>query len=143
MKEGASTITQQLIKNQVFNVGMGEVTKLDRIKRKVWEQQLAIQLEKKYTKEQIMEYYLNTIYLGQGVNGIEAASERYFDKTMQELNLSEIAMIAGITQNPYQYDPVIFPDSNANRRIDVLNKMLELGYITETEYNTARNDELS
>ena len=142
MKEGASTITQQLIKNQVFNVGMGEVTKLDRIKRKVWEQQLAIQLEKKYTKEQIMEYYLNTIYLGQGVNGIEAASERYFDKTMQELNLSEIAMIAGITQNPYQYDPVIFPDSNANRRIDVLNKMLELGYITETEYNAARNDDV-
>ena len=142
MKEGASTITQQLIKNQVFNVGMGEITKLDRIKRKVWEQQLAIQLEKKYSKEQIMEYYLNTIYLGQGVNGIEAAAQRYFDKSIGDLSLSEIAMIAGITQNPYQYDPVIFPDSNANRRIDVLNKMLELGYITDAEYTSAKNDDV-
>ncbi|MBO6166032.1 MAG: transglycosylase domain-containing protein [Eubacterium sp.] len=141
MDEGASTITQQLIKNQAFNGG-DEPTKIQRIERKVQEQMLAMELEKIYTKEQIIEYYLNTIYLGQGVNGIEAASQRYFDKSIGELNVSEIAMIAGITQNPYGFDPVIFPENNAKRRIDVLNKMKELGYITEEEYKAAHDDDV-
>jgi Membrane carboxypeptidase/penicillin-binding protein len=83
---------------------------------------------KNIQKNRLIEYYLNTIYLGQGVNGIEAAAQRYFEKSIGELKVSEIAMIAGITQNPYSFDPVIFPEKNANRRIDVLDKMLELGY---------------
>ena len=141
MDEGASTITQQLIKNQAFNGG-DEPSKIQRIERKVQEQMLAMELEKIYTKEQIIEYYLNTIYLGQGVNGIEAAAQRYFDKSIGDLKVSEIAMIAGITQNPYSFDPVIFPEKNANRRIDVLDKMKELGYITEAEYTAARNDDV-
>ena len=141
MDEGASTITQQLIKNQAFNGG-DEPSKIQRIERKVQEQMLAMELEKIYTKEQIIEYYLNTIYLGQGVNGIEAAAQRYFNKSIGDLKVSEIAMIAGITQNPYSFDPVIFPEKNANRRIDVLDKMKELGYITEAEYTAARNDDV-
>ena len=98
--EGASTLTQQLIKNQVFNVGLDETTFMDKLERKIQEQYLAIELEKQYTKEQIVEYYLNTIYLGRGVSGVQAASEKYFGKDMTELTISEIAVIAGIPQNP-------------------------------------------
>lgn len=138
--EGASTITQQLIKNSVFNVGMNETTKIQKIERKIQEQYLAIDLEKSHTKEQIMEAYLNTIYLGQGCNGIEAAANRYFNKSCDQLTLSEISVIAGITQNPYSFDPVIFPTKNSYRREDVLDKMLELEFITQAEYDAAIND---
>lgn len=140
--EGASTLTQQLIKNHVFNVGMNETTFLDKLERKIQEQYLALELEKRYSKEEIVEYYLNTIYLGRGVHGIQAASERYFGKDMTKLTVSEIAVIAGITQNPSAYDPVIYPENNAKRRELVLDKMLELGYITETEYNRAMADDV-
>ena len=140
--EGASTITQQLIKNQVFNVGMDETTKIQKIERKIQEQYLAIELEKSYTKEQLLEYYLNTIYLGQGTNGVEAASQRYFEKSCSELKLSEIAVIAGITKNPYRFDPVVFPTYNNYRRTDVLDKMLELEYIDQAEYDRALNDDV-
>ena len=142
MAEGASTITQQLIKNQVFNVGMNETTKLQKIERKIQEQYLAIDLEKLYTKEQLMEYYLNTIYLGQGVNGVEAAANRYFNKSCKDLTVSEMACIAGITKNPYQFDPVVFPKQNSYRREDVLDKMLELGYIDQAGYDKALNDDV-
>lgn len=142
MEQGASTITQQLIKNQVFNVGMNENTKIQKIERKVQEQYLAMDLEKVYTKEQIVEAYLNTIYLGQGCNGIEAAANRYFDKSINELTLSEIAVIAGITKNPYSFDPVIFPETNSYRREDVLDKMLELGYINQATYDAAMRDDV-
>lgn len=140
--EGASTLTQQLIKNQVFNVGLGETTFMDKLERKIQEQYLAIELEKKYTKEQIVEYYLNTIYLGRGVSGIQAASEKYFGKDMNELTISEIAVIAGITQNPSRYDPVANPDENADRRKEVLKKMLELEYITQQQYDEALADDV-
>lgn len=140
--EGASTITQQLVKNQVFDVGMNETTNLQKVERKVQEQYLAVELEKRYTKKQIMEYYLNTIYLGQGVNGVEAAAERYFNKKIEDLTLSEITVIAGITKNPYQFDPVLYPEVNNERRMDVLNKMLELGYIDDKQYDTAKNDDV-
>ena len=140
--QGASTITQQLIKNQVFNVGMDEITFMQRLTRKVQEQYLAIELEKRYTKEQLMEYYLNTIYLGQGVHGVEAAANRYFNKKVGELTLSEMTVIAGITQNPYRYDPVIFPEYNQERRENVLYKMEELGYITKEEKEAALRDKV-
>lgn len=140
--EGASTLTQQLIKNKVFNVGMGENTFLDSVERKVQEQYLALELEKRYTKEQIVEYYLNTIYLGRGTNGIQTAAEQYFGKDMTKLSISEIAVIAGITQNPSKYDPVIYPENNAKRRKDVLDKMKELEYITQEQYNAAIADDV-
>lgn len=140
--EGASTLTQQLIKNHVFNVGLNEVTFMDRLERKIQEQYLALELEQKYTKEQIVEYYLNTIYLGRGVHGIQAASQRYFGKDMTQLTISEIAAIAGITQNPSKYDPVVNPEDSAERRKLVLDKMLELDYITKQEYDTAMADDV-
>ena len=140
--EGASTLTQQLIKNHVFNVGLDEKTFLDRLERKIQEQFLALELEKKYGKEEIVEYYLNTIYLGRGVHGIQAASEKYFGKTMDQLTVSEIAVIAAITQHPSKYDPVSNPEENAKRRKDVLNKMLELEYITQAQYDTAVADDV-
>ncbi len=138
--QGASTITQQLIKNAVFNVGMDETSFLEKFERKIWEQSLAIELEKKYTKEQILEYYLNTIYLGSGVNGVEAASETYFGKKVSELTVSEASVIAGITQNPYAYDPNYNPEDNAKRRKLVLKKMLELDYIDQAEYDACLAD---
>ncbi|MBE5943436.1 MAG: hypothetical protein E7258_00790 [Lachnospiraceae bacterium] len=140
--QGASTLTQQLIKNHVFNVGLDERTFMDRLERKIQEQYLALELEKKYTKEQIVEYYLNTIYLGRGVHGIQSASEKYFGKDMTELTVSEIAVIAAITQNPSKYDPVTSPEQNAERRELVLDKMLELNYITKAEYETALADDV-
>ncbi|MDD6327949.1 MAG: transglycosylase domain-containing protein [Lachnospiraceae bacterium] len=142
MDEGASTLTQQLIKNEVYNVGMNEITFMDRLERKIQEQYLAIEIEKKYTKEEIVEYYLNTIYLGRGVHGVQAASQRYFGKDVGELTISEAAAIAGITQNPTKYDPVANPEESGKRRQDVLDKMLELEYITEAEYNTAVADDV-
>ena len=140
--EGASTLTQQLIKNQVFNVGLDETTFMDKLERKIQEQYLAIELEKKYTKEEIVEYYLNTIYLGRGVSGIQAASEKYFGKDMKELTVSEIAVIAGITQNPSRYDPVANPDENKKRRAEVLKKMLDQEYITQQQYDEAVADDV-
>ncbi len=139
--EGASTITQQLIKNQVFNVGMDEDTRLDQIERKVQEQFLAIELEKIYSKETLLEYYLNTIYLGHGVNGVEAAANRYFDKSVGQLTLSEMAVIAGITENPYHLDPIYFPEKNKVRRDYILKRMYKQEYITKDEYEKALKDD--
>ena len=109
LSQGASTITQQLIKNTVFDGG-AETSNLEKIQRKIQEQYLAIQLEDRIDKDMILEYYLNTINLGQNTLGVQAASLRYFGKNVSDLNVSEAAVIAGITQNPYGYDPIRFPE---------------------------------
>src|SRR5690606_13636363 len=96
--QGASTITQQLIKNTILTP---EVT----YKRKIQEMYLAIQLEKRYSKDQILEAYLNTIWLGGSNYGVKAAAKDYFGKELSELTLRECAMLAGITRNPWKYDP--------------------------------------
>ncbi|MCR5640973.1 MAG: penicillin-binding protein, partial [Lachnospiraceae bacterium] len=142
LSQGASTITQQLLKNNFFTNWTNEETKLDSINRKIQEQYLAIQLEKITTKETILENYLNTINLGQNTLGVEAASERYFNKDVSELNLSEAAVIAAITQNPSRFNPISNPEENAKRRKKVLTKMLEQGYIDESQYNTALDDDV-
>ncbi|MEE3420250.1 MAG: PBP1A family penicillin-binding protein [Lachnospiraceae bacterium] len=140
--QGASTITQQLLKNNVFTNWTKE-TKIDRIKRKLQEQYLAVELEKKLNdKDLILENYLNTINLGAGTYGVEAAARQYFNKDVWDLNLSESAVLAGITQNPARYNPITHPDYNATRRKTVLSKMLELGYITEDEMNAALADDV-
>lgn len=139
--EGASTITQQLIKNQIFNVGLGE-SKLDSVERKLQEQYLAIELEKKLDKEDILEYYLNSIYLGQGTHGVQAATTTYFNKDMSELTISECAVIAAITQNPSKFDPTAFPEKNKERQTKVLKNMLKQGYITQEQYDEAINDDV-
>ena len=139
--QGASTITQQLLKNNVFT-GWTDESTLERIKRKVQEQYLALELEKVMSKDKILENYMNTINLGQNTLGVQAASLRYFGKNVYELNLSECAVIAGITQNPSKYNPISHPDKNAERRTKVLNNMLEQGYISQAEYEEAVADDV-
>lgn len=138
--QGASTITQQLLKNNVFTDWTSESSFADKMERKIQEQYLAIQLEKVEDKNWILENYLNTINLGQNTLGVQAASQRYFNKDVSELTLSECAVIAGITQNPSRYNPVSNPDANAERRTKVLNNMLDQGYIDQTAYDTAMAD---
>ena len=138
--EGASTLTQQLIKNNVFPDFVNEETLYDRVERKLQEQYLALQIEKELSKEQILEAYMNTINLGQGCLGVQAAATRYFNKDVADLTLSECTVIAAITQNPTRYDPVKNPEENSKRRERVLNNMLEQGYISQNEYDEADAD---
>lgn len=138
--QGASTITQQLLKNNVFTDWTSESSFADKMERKIQEQYLAIQLEKVEDKDWILENYLNTINLGQNTLGVQAASQRYFNMDVSELTLSECAVIAGITQNPSRYNPVSNPDANAERRTKVLNNMLDQGYIDQAAYDTAMAD---
>ncbi|RKM58270.1 glycosyl transferase [Butyrivibrio sp. X503] len=140
--QGASTITQQLIKNNAFEGWVTETNLLQKVKRKIQEQYLAIQIEKEHSKEEILTEYLNTINLGQNTLGVEAASRRYFNKHADELNLSECAVIAAITSAPTRYNPISNPDNNQTRRKIVLNKMLEQGYITQVEYDEAMADDV-
>ena len=138
--EGASTLTQQLIKNNVYPNFVNEKTFFDKVERKLQEQYLALQFEKEMNKEQILEAYMNTINLGQGCLGVQTASMRYFNKDVSDLTLSECAVIAAITQNPTRYDPVKNPEENAKRRETVLNNMLEQGYIDQAQYDEAVAD---
>ncbi len=132
---GGSTITQQLVKNLT---GDDETTP----KRKIQEQWRAIQLENKLSKDQILELYLNTIYLGQGAYGVQTAARTYFDKDAGELTLAESSLIAGITQYPSRYDPTRNLKASKERQETVLGKMKELGFITEKEYQKAMKEEI-
>lgn len=140
--QGASTITQQLLKNNYFTTWTSEHTFADSLNRKIQEQYLAVQLEKIVSKDVILENYLNSINLGQNTLGVESASERYFNKPVSSLTLSECAVIAGITQNPSRYNPISHPEENAKRRKKVLNNMLTQGFITQAEYDTAMADDV-
>ena len=140
--EGASTLTQQLIKNNVFPNFTKEKTFYDKFQRKIQEQYLALQIEKKMDKSEIIESYLNTINLGQNCLGVQAASQRYFEKDVSDLTLSECAVIAGITQSPSTYDPITHPDNNKVRRNKVLKNMLEQDYISQKQYDEALADDV-
>lgn len=135
--QGASTITQQLLKNNVLTTWTEEKTFYDRLSRKIQEQYLAIRLEDRYTKEWILENYLNTINLGGGTRGVQVAAQYYFGKDVSELSLAQCALIAGITRNPSANDPMRHPDAGVARQKLVLNAMLEKGYITREEYEDA------
>lgn len=140
--EGASTITQQLIKNNVFSDFTEESSFYDKMQRKIQEQYLAVKLEETMDKSTILEYYLNTINLGQNCLGVQTASERYFGKDVSELTLSECAVLAAITQNPSYYNPVTYPEHNKERRLKVLDNMLEQGYINQNDYDKAIDDDV-
>ena len=142
LHQGASTITQQLLKNNVFTSWTEESSMIDKFKRKFQEQYCAVQLEKRMTKDQILENYLNTINLGQGTLGVQAASQRYFGKNVSDLNISESAVIACITQNPSKWNPISHPDNNAIRRKEVLTKMRDQGYINDAQFNEAMADDV-
>ena len=134
--QGASTITQQLIKNNVFE-GWTDETFSESVRRKIQEQYLAVELEKSMSKDDILLNYMNTINLGHNTLGIQAASLRYFGKSVSQLSLSECACIAAIPQNPSGYDPIVYPESNNSRRKTVLEKMLAHEFITQEEYDFA------
>lgn len=139
--QGASTITQQLIKNNVLVNWTEEKNFLEKLQRKIQEQYLALKLEEQINdKDWILENYLNTINLGSNTLGVQSAANKYFGKDVSELTLSESAVIAGITQNPYGYDPIRFPDKNAERRERVLNAMKEQEYISQEQYDEALAD---
>ncbi len=140
--EGARTITQQLLKNNVFTNWTSETSLADKFIRKLQEQYLAMQLEKKVSKDWILENYLNTINLGQNTLGVQSASRRYFNKNVSDLTLSECAVIAAITQNPSRLNPISNPDKNAERREKVLEHMLKHEYISRQEYDEAMADDV-
>ena len=133
--QGGSTITQQLLKNIT---GDDDVT----IQRKAQEIFRALNLEKKYDKTEILEMYLNNIYLSQSCYGVGAAAYTYFSKDVSELTLIEAAAIAAITQNPSRWDPIIHPEQNRYRRDEVIQQMYDQGYITREEYVEAYGQEL-
>ena len=136
--QGGSTITQQLIKNVT---GDDQVT----VKRKVTEIYRALELEKRYDKDQILEAYLNRIYLGQSCSGVEAAARTYFGKSVSELSLAQCASLIGITNNPSQYGPFEGEwsrEQNRKREILILDAMLEQGKITQAEYDAAKAEEV-
>lgn len=135
---GASTVTQQLVKNLTND---NEVT----VRRKLVEIFRALEMEKQYSKEDIMEWYLNTIYLGEQSYGVRTAAYTYFGKDVSELDLAECASLIAITNNPSIYDPYISEKTkakNKERQTDILYEMLQQGYITENEYQNAKNEEL-
>ncbi len=140
--EGASTITQQLLKNNVFTNWTNEDSFIESVKRKIQEQYLAIELTKSMSKDEVLLNYMNSINLGQNTLGVQAASMRYFNKSVNNLTLSECAVIAGITQNPSRYNPISHPDNNADRRKKVLKHMLEQGYISQEEHDEALADDV-
>ncbi|MCM3713546.1 PBP1A family penicillin-binding protein [Alkalihalobacillus oceani] len=129
--EGASTITQQLVKNLFLN-------EEKRLTRKIQEQYLAIKLEQRYSKDQILEMYLNQIYLGSGVYGVELASQTYFNKSVGELSLADAALLAGIPRRPSFYDPTKNPEAAESRRNLVLSLMEQHGKITSEEAEAAK-----
>lgn len=141
--EGASTITQQLIKNNVLTSWTSETSFVEKLQRKIQEQYLALELEKLVDdKNWILENYMNSVNLGANTLGVQAASKKYFNKDVSELTLSEAAVIAGITQNPSGYNPITHPDANAERREKVLNHMREQDYISQDEYDQALADDV-
>lgn len=139
--QGASTITQQLLKNTVFTSWTSEGNNvIKKVKRKLQEQYLSLEISKYYSKDQILLEYMNAINLGQNTLGVEAASKRYFGKPASDLTISEAAVIACITQNPSGYNPIRYPEANARRRSDCLDKMLELDFISQAQYDEAVAD---
>ena len=130
---GGSTLTQQLIKNITSDNEVSITRKLKEIFR-------ALNLEREFTKDEILESYLNTVNFGGNNNGIQAAATAYFNKDVKDLTLAECAAIVGITQNPSQYNPLYFPDENRERRETVLWAMLDQGKITQEEYDSAMEE---
>lgn len=135
MREGGSTITQQLIK-------ISYLTPDKTVKRKIQEMILAIQVERRYTKDEIFELYLNNIYLGEGAYGIQAAAQTYFGKNVGDLSLEEAALLAGLPQAPSAYSPYRDPRAAVNRRNAVLDRMAANNFISQVQAEKAKKTEL-
>ncbi len=135
-KEGASTITQQLIKNS-------HLTNEKTISRKINEAILALQIESRYSKDEILEMYLNFVYFGRGAYGIQTAAKQYFGKNADELSLAEAATLVGVLKAPSKYAPHLDYQASKKRRAVVLKQMQKYGYITEEEYLLSSKEEIS
>ncbi len=133
--EGGSTITQQLARNVYLDHART-------FTRKLQEMRIALELERRYSKDEILEMYLNEIYLGAGAYGVHAAAQRYFDKDVDELELDEIAMLAALPRSPEYYSPYRDPELAQNRRDLVLQIMSGMGYITQSEADEAAGEEV-
>ncbi|MFQ6067787.1 MAG: penicillin-binding protein 1A, partial [bacterium] len=129
--EGASTITQQLARNLFL-------TPKKTILRKLMEAILAIQIERRYSKKEILQMFLNQIYFGKGIYGVGEAASFYFRKNIADLSLAESAFLAAIPRNPTYYSPLKYPGHTNQRKEVILNRMRELGFITEDEYREAK-----
>lgn len=127
--EGGSTLTQQLVKVSMLN------PREKSLKRKIQEAVIAIKVENDFSKDEILEMYLNRVYFGHGAYGIEAAAETYFGKSAKDLTIAESAMLAGVIQNPYKHSPILHPEAAKNRRAVVLNAMVDFGKLTQEEAN--------
>ena len=134
--EGASTITQQVAKNFLLT---NEVS----LKRKVKEAILAFRIERAYSKERILELYLNQIYLGQGTYGIAAASLEYFDKSIKELNYQDAALLAALPKAPSKYNPYKYPDIAKFRRNLVLQNLKDNAFITKKQFTNLKKSKLN
>lgn len=135
-KHGASTITQQLIKNTYLS---SEVT----MERKIKEIFYSVELEKKYTKDEILEFYINNVYFANQYYGIESASKGYFNKSSKDLSLSEAAFLCAIPNSPTYYDPIKNYDHTIQRRDKILKNMLECDMISQEDYNKAINEQIT
>jgi penicillin-binding protein 1A len=134
-KQGASTITQQVARNFFLS---SEQT----IKRKVYEMLLAWKIEKNLSKDQILEVYMNQIYLGQRAYGFSSAAQIYFGKNLRDISVAEAAMLAGLPKAPSAYNPVVNPKRARTRQQYILQRMHDLGYITDKQYETAKAEQL-
>lgn len=137
-EEGASTITQQYIRNTVLLDERTDIT----LERKIREAYLAIELEKRYDKQQVLEMYLNAIYFGEGAYGAQAASRTFFSKRANELTLSEAALLAGLPQQPTRLNPFENPEGAIARRNQVLRSMLKNGFINQAQFDQAMAEPL-
>jgi penicillin-binding protein 1A len=135
LSQGASTITMQLARNVFLN---DEVT----VKRKIQEMLVAVELERRYSKDELLEFYLNQIYFGSGAYGLEAAAETYFDKKAARLDLAESALIVGVVPAPSDYSPFVNPKLAKDRQTLVLRRMVEVGAITQAEAKAALAEKL-
>lgn len=131
--QGGSTLDQQLIKLAYFSTSESDQT----LKRKAQEAWLALQMERKYTKEEILTFYINKVYMGNGNYGMLTAAKSYYGKDLKDLSIAQLALLAGIPQAPSQYAPYTNPDAAQSRRDIVLAEMYEDGNITKGEYDTA------
>ncbi|MBK5211341.1 MAG: PBP1A family penicillin-binding protein [Coriobacteriia bacterium] len=138
-RQGGSTITQQYIRNTILR---DEATDMS-LRRKVREAYLALQIEKVYTKKEILSMYLNTVYFGEGAYGIQAAAQTYFSKNANKLTIAQAAMLAGLPQRPSGTSPFDNPDGALSRRNQVLRRMLSNNYLTKAEYDKALAEKIS
>lgn len=133
--QGGSTLTQQLIKLTYFSTSTADQT----LSRKVQEAWLAIQLERTATKQEILTYYVNKVYMSNGNYGMQTAAENYYGKDLEDLSIPQLALLAGMPQAPNQYDPYSHPEEATERRNLVLSEMQKQGYLTAEQYETAIN----